>query len=438
MAHNCCVRTFGVEEELLIVDPVTGEPLALADALLSRQAHGGPEQDGAASEGAAEDGAAEDGAVNDGGANDDTADDGTDTSLSHELKLEQIETQTRPCHTYAELLHQIRKARGLASHAARRHGARIAALATSPVDAALHTTPDPRYAAMLERFGITAHEQLTCGFHVHTAVESPEEGVVVLDHIRDKLAVFTAMSANSPYWRGLATGFESYRTQAWNRWPSSGPSPIYGSLASYRRVVGRLIETGVLLDEGMIYFDARLSRHVPTVEVRVADVCLRAEDAALIAVLVRALVETGVREHHAGIEPAAVPTALLRMASWQASNFGLRTELLDFGTFRPEPAADVVWSLVDYLEPVLAEQGELDLVRAGVATLLGRGNGAIEQRAVAERWSRTNSGTPDDAGLAAVVEHAVEITMRSEKDESDTKPQPVLTWVRQDWREAPA
>ncbi|MEZ2390565.1 glutamate--cysteine ligase [bacterium RCC_150] len=393
------MRTFGVEEELLIVDPVTGEPLALADSLL--------------------------------------ADVGQDpaTGLSHELKLEQIETQTPPCHSYAELLHQIRRARGLASHAARRHGARVAALATSPVDSATHTTPDPRYAVMLERFGITAHEQLTCGFHVHTSIESPEEGVVVLDHIRDKLAVLTALSANSPYWRGVATGFESYRTQAWNRWPSSGPSPVFGSLPSYRRVVSRLLETGVLLDEGMIYFDARLSRNHPTVEVRVADVCLRAEDAALIAVLVRALVETAVREYHAGVEPASVPTALLRMASWQASNFGLRTELLDFGTFRPEPAADVVWSLVEYLEPVLTEQSEFDLAKAGVATILNRGNGAIEQRGVAGRSSENDGGRPDATGLAAVVEHAVQITMRSEKDDSDTKPQPVLTWVRQDWRE---
>ncbi|WP_028267609.1 glutamate--cysteine ligase 2 [Arthrobacter sp. MA-N2] len=412
------MRTFGVEEELLIVDPLTGEPLALADALLSGIAENDRAQDEPGTGFSPEE------------------IDGPETGLSHELKLEQIETQTRPCRSYGELLHQIRRARGLASHAARRHGARIAALATSPVDAALHTTPDPRYAIMLERFGITAHEQLTCGFHVHTSVESPEEGVVVLDRIRDKLAVVTAISANSPYWRGLATGFESYRTQAWNRWPSSGPSAIFGSLASYRRVVRRLIETGVLLDEGMVYFDARLSRHVPTVEVRVADVCLRAEDAALIAVLVRALVETSVREYHAGIEPAAVPTVLLRMASWQASNFGLCTELLDFGTFRPEPAADVVWSLVEYLEPVLAEQGEFDLVQTGVAAILSRGNGAIEQRGVAERWSQ-NGSAPDAVGLAAVVEHAVQITMRSEKDEGDTKPQPVLTWVRQDWREAP-
>ena len=142
-----------------------------------------------------------------------------------------------------------------------------------------------------------------------------------------------------------------------------------------------------------------------------ADVCLRSEDAALIAVLVRALVETAVRESDAGVEPASVPTALLRMASWQASNFGLRNDLLDFGTFRPVPASDVVWSLVEYLEPVLAEQGELELAQAGVAAILERGNGATEQRRIAGVHNGHDGGQPDSAALAAVVRHAVRETM---------------------------
>ncbi|MGW9414555.1 glutamate--cysteine ligase 2 [Arthrobacter cupressi] len=417
------MRTFGVEEELLIVDPASGEPLALADALLAGIGAAGTETADADD-------------AEDTDADDASAVLGPRTGLSHELKLEQIETQTRPCRSHAELLRQIRRGRTMASDAARSHGARIAALATSPVDSATHTTPDPRYAMMLERFGITAHEQLTCGFHVHTSIASPEEGVLVLDRIRDKVAVLTAISANSPYWRGLATGFESYRTQAWNRWPSSGPSAVFGSLASYRRVVRRLIETGVLLDEGMIYFDARLSRNNPTVEVRVADVCLRSEDAALIAVLVRALVETAVRESATGIEPSSVPTALLRLASWQASNFALRNDLLDFTTFRPAPAADVVWSLVEYLEPVLAEQGELELAQTGVAEILQRGNGATEQRGIANEYSGNDGGQPDPAALAAVVRHAVRETMPEAAPPSDTKSMPVLTWVRQDWRGA--
>ncbi|MFF1830354.1 glutamate--cysteine ligase [Paenarthrobacter sp. NPDC058040] len=393
------MRTFGVEEELLIVDPVTGEPLALADALLNGNQ---PQPAG--------------------------------TGLSYELKLEQIETQTRPCHSYAELLHQIRRGRAMANEAARKHGARVAALATSPLASTTHTTPDPRYAEMLERYGLTAHEQLTCGFHVHTSVESPEEGVVVLDHIRDKLAVLTALSANSPYWQGRHTGFDSYRIQAWNRWPTSGPSAVFGSLTAYRRMVNRLLDTGVLLDEGMIYFDARISRNHPTVEVRVADVCLRAEDAALIAVLVRALVETASLEMLDGVEPSSVPTALLRMASWQASNVGLRGELLDFGEFRPEPAAEVVWALVDYLSPVLDDQGELGLVKSGVADILERGNGAHEQREAAVRFHRQHrnqtGSPPSPEALAAVVGHAARATVRGSSAEARRDPAPILTRVR--------
>ena len=282
---------------------------------------------------------------------------------------------------------------------------------------------------MQERFGLTVHEQLTCGFHVHTFIESPEEGVAVLDRIRDKLAVLTALSANSPFWNGVESGFESYRTQAWNRWPTSGPSQIFGTHSMYRRVVTRLLDSGVLLDEGMIYFDARLSRNHPTVEVRVADVCLEAEDAALIAVLVRGLVESASREWRAGVDPAPVPTVLLRMAAWQASNCGLRSELLDFGTFRPAPAEEVVEALVDFVAPVLAEQGELELARQGVRRILDRGTGSEQQRRAMQDCL---AGVPDAAAaLASVVAHSVEVTMRRAEGIKAREPAPVLLRVRQ-------
>ncbi|WP_350004081.1 glutamate--cysteine ligase [Pseudarthrobacter sp. WHRI 8279] len=407
------MRTFGVEEELLIVDPATGEPLALADALLSGHrmaADDAPDAHALETE-------------------DKTVYDDDEMGLSAELKLEQIETQTRPCLEYGVLLDQIRAGRTLADRAAQKNGARVAALATSPLASTSHTTPDPRYALMLERFGLTAQEQLTCGFHVHTYIESPEEGVAVLDRIRDKLAVLTALSANSPFWNAMATGFESYRTQAWNRWPTSGPAGIYGTYPAYRRVVTRLLDSGVMLDEGMLYFDARLSRNHPTVEVRVADVCLRAEDAALIALLVRALVESASREWRDGVDPAPVPTVLLRMAAWQASSSGLSGELLDFGTFRPARATDVVRSLVDYLAPVLDEQGELAIVRQGVEDIIARGTGAAEQRRVRDKAMA--GPPPEDLGLGAVVNHAVNITMRGAPDLAEVEAAPDLLRVRQ-------
>ncbi len=395
------MRTFGVEEELLIVDPVSGVPLALADALLRGLRPLGDD----ATEGQHRD----------------------SSGFSFELKLEQIETRTVPCLNHDALLAQIRGSRGFADQAASRHGARVAALATSPVAATTHTTPKLRYATMQRRFGITVHEQLTCGLHVHTFIESPEEGVAVLDRIRDKLAVLIALSANSPYWGGTETGFESFRTQAWNRWPAAGPAMIFGSFPAYRRVVTRLLESGVLFDEGMVYFDARLARHHPTVEVRVADVCLRAEDAALIAVLVRALVESASREWREGVDPAPVPTVLLRMAAWQASNCGLRGELLDFGSFRPAPACDVVHALVDYVAPVLGDQGELELVRRGVDRLLAEGTGSQVQRQ-ALRAGGFVSPT-GDTRLADVVARAVEVTTRGPGAET-AGPDPQLSPVR--------
>lgn len=407
------MRTFGVEEELLIVDPESGEPLALADALL-------------AGKGVAADDFPVDPDVHHAG---NKADYDDEMGLSAELKLEQIETQTRPCLDYETLLLQIRAGRTLADQAAQKHGARVAALATSPVASTSHTTPDPRYARMLERFGLTAQEQLTCGFHVHTYVESPEEGVAVLDRIRDKLAVLTALSANSPFWNGVPTGFESYRTQAWNRWPTAGPAGIYGTYQAYRRVVTRLLDTGVMLDEGMLYFDARLSRNHPTVEVRVADVCLRAEDAGLIAVLVRALVESASREWRQEVDPAPVPTVLLRMASWQASSAGLSGELLEFGNFRPAPAKDVVRSLVDYLAPVLDEQGELALARQGVEDIIARGTGAAEQRRARDK--ALAGQPPEDMGFGAVVRQAVSVTMRDALDLAEVEAAPELLRVRQ-------
>ena len=137
-----------------------------------------------------------------------------DPVLAVEFKQEQIEVQTSPCSSLDGLLEEIRRGRDAADAAARAVGARVAALATSPLPTVTHTTRGPRYAAMMDGFGLTAREQLTCGLHVHVSVGSDEEGVAVLDRIRIWLPVLAALSANSPFWNGADTGHASNRTQA--------------------------------------------------------------------------------------------------------------------------------------------------------------------------------------------------------------------------------
>ncbi|WP_431230004.1 glutamate--cysteine ligase [Paenarthrobacter nicotinovorans] len=352
------MRTFGVEEELLIADPSDGMPLALATDILDvAAAHGGDV-------------------------------DGDAASLKSEFKQEQIEVNSRPCRTAAELRAEIRAGRALSDKAARAVGARVAALATPPVFHATPTLGNQRYAAMGTEFGLISREQLTCGFHVHVSIESPEEGVGVLDRMRHWLPVLLALSANSPFWMGADTGFASYRTQIWNRWPTAGPMDVFGSADAYRAVLGALLGTGVPMDEGMIYFDARLSRGHPTVELRIADVCLYAEDALTLAVIARALVETSAAEWRRGDPPSSALTQVIRMANWKASRFGINRELLHPQDQSPVAAPEVAGALLRHIKPALGKAGDLSLARAGVAGILRRGSGERLQRQAYARRRR--------------------------------------------------
>jgi len=350
------VRSVGVEEELLLVEPATGRPRAVAAAVL---AAGGAAGAGSPGNGRA-DPEAED--------------------LEYELQLQQVETSTRPCGTLEDLAVELRRARAAAADAAGRVGVQIAALGTSPVPVEPETVGQPRYQRMAEAFGLTAQEQLTCGCHVHVQVESAEEGVAVLDRIQPWLAVLLALSANSPFWQGLDSSYASFRYQAWGRWPCSGPTEWFGSADAYQATVQQMVATGTLLDTGMVYFDARLSEHYPTVEVRIADVCLRHEDAVLIAALVRALVETEARAWQQDAAPLRMRAELLRLAAWRASRSGLDGPLIDPFSGRPDQAPAVIGLLLGHVRDALADAGDLAAVTGLVADVQRRGNGASFQR----------------------------------------------------------
>ncbi|RBY78733.1 carboxylate--amine ligase [Geodermatophilus sp. TF02-6] len=397
------VRTVGVEEELLVVDP-GGRPVPLGPAALevaARRGEGETVAEHDRADRADTDHSADDSA-------DDSADEDEDEAggadprgqLVPELKAQQLEFGTRVCEALDDVGADLRHWRGRADAAARAVGARVAALASSPVRVEPVATPGERYAEMTETFGLTAVEQLTCGCHVHVSVADEEEGVAVLNRIRVWLPVLTALTANSPFWLGRDTGYASFRSQAWNRWPSSGPNELFADAADYRRLIAALMATQTIVDTGMVYFDARLSERWPTVEVRIADVALHAQDTVTLAGLVRGLVETAAREWRAGAPAPAVRSEVLRTASWRAGRSGLGGDLVHPATGRPAPAAEVVTALLELVRPALAAAGDERRVADGVAAVLSRGTGADRQR-------RVHRETGD---LAAVVRAAVEAT----------------------------
>ena len=149
-----------------------------------------------------------------------------------------------------------------------------------------------------------------------------------------------------------------------------------------------MIDTRTLLDSGMAYFDARLSQHYPTIEVRIAHVCQHADDAVLIAALVRGLVETEARNWQAGQPPGRCVPSRLRLAAWRASRSGLDDVLIDPVTFQPDKAAAVIGLLVEHIRDALADAGDTRLVTDLLYTVLYRGNGAAAQRSEYQRRGR--------------------------------------------------
>ncbi|WP_328777224.1 glutamate--cysteine ligase [Streptomyces goshikiensis] len=348
------MRSVGVEEELLLVDARSGAPLAVSGAVLAAADRSAWQRPGAIGL--------------------------PDHEFEKELQKEQLEFATKPVTEMGELQQEIIRIRGAAARHAASAGAVVAAVATSPLPVQPSLNVGPRYRWMGEQFGLTAQEQLTCGCHVHVSVASDEEGVAVLDRIRPWLAVLMALSANSPFWQGEDSGYGSYRSRVWNRWPSAGPVEVFGSADRYHEQVRTMIDTGVLRDEGMIYFDARLSATYPTVEVRVADVCLDAATPVLLAALSRGLVETAARAWQDGQPPARIGTSLLRLASWRAGRSGLDGPLLHPGTMRLTSAQQAVEALYQHVREALNDHGDDERVREAIAHLHERGNGARIQR----------------------------------------------------------
>ncbi|MGY1722336.1 carboxylate-amine ligase [Blastococcus sp. SYSU DS0533] len=382
------MRTVGVEEELLVVDE-EGTPVDRAPEVLAVAARRGEGED-----------------VH----QHDLQEQGGDVvvpetaHLVPELKAQQLELGTPVCGTLAEVAGQLRHWRSRADAAASAVGARVAALATSPVDVVPVPTEGERYGRLHAAFGRTAEEVLTCGCHVHVSVADDEEGVAVLNRIRIWLSVLTALSANSPFWQGRDTSYASFRSQVWHRWPSAGPTGPFRDAAEYHRLVDAVLATRTVLDDGMVYFDARLSANWPTVEIRTADVLLRVEDAVTLTGLVRGLVETAAREAREGGAVPEAPAEVLRLAGWRASRSGLSGELVHPRTGRPAPAGDVLADLLEHVRPALADAGDEQRVRDGVAALLTRGTGADLQRQVHR----------ETGDLAAVVRAAVEATTAGE------------------------
>ncbi|GAB2531972.1 glutamate--cysteine ligase 2 [Nocardia heshunensis] len=335
--------TVGVEEEFLLADPVTGAPAA-KNAEVARTAAAG----------------------------------GIDLQL--ELTRCQVETNTRVHSNTADLLAELRALRLGVASCAEQNGARLLAVAIPPtVPHKFPVTDTARYRRIAEGFGMLAHEQGLCGAHVHVAVPDRETALQVSNYLRPWLPLFLALTTNSAIYRSADSGFASWRSILWRRWPSAGPPPYFASTEQYDALVAMMVSSGSILDETMVYWDVRPSMNYPTVEIRVSDVPATVEETALLATLVRATVMTARMSLEQGHIAPQVQDEMLRAAYWKAARTGIDGSGVHPVDGRVLPVPALLAELVDHVGAALEELGDRAFVTDAIQAVLTRGNGARRQ-----------------------------------------------------------
>jgi carboxylate-amine ligase len=340
--------TFGVEEEFLLLDPVSGRPVPAAPVLLRMLAgEPGPQA---------------------------------------EFLRFQFETATRVCTRLDELRGELVRLRRMAAGATDRAGCLLVASGIAPygTPGIGSLTRKARYRQLACLFPTLVPDCVTCGCHVHVGVPSRELGVQVLVRLRPWLAPLLALSANSPIAKGRDTGWASWRYRVGSRWPTNRPPKVWRDASDYDATVGRLIHDHAAIDEASVYFLARLSPRYPTVEVRVADTCLDVDVAVLLAALVRGLVVTAMDEVSRGIQPRLPAAEAVGASLTAAARYGLRGTGVDPCTGQRVTQRVLLRRLVEHIRDALDALGDTQYADELVRRLDEQGTGAQRQRA---RWT---------------------------------------------------
>ncbi|MBA8954925.1 glutamate--cysteine ligase [Actinomadura namibiensis] len=343
--------TIGVEEEFLLVEAGTGRSAPGAARVLAR-ARERPLAPGAA--------------------------------LHAELLATQVEAATGVCSGLAELRDQLEGARAALGDAARAEGLWAVSTGTPVLpNAAPPFTPGERPARIGDLYaGVVAGYEVS-GCHVHVGVADREAAVAVLGHLRPWLPTLLALSANSPFDRGRDSGYASWRMMEQAHFPGSGVPPSFASAADYDRAVERLVDCGVIADAAMTFWLARLSPHLPTVEVRAADAVVTADEAVLQAALTRGLVRAALDDLAAGREGPRVDDQVCAAAVWTAARYGIAGPAVDPVAERRVPAGAMLAALLDRVRPALDAAGDLAAVERLLARVSAEGSGADRQRRAA-------------------------------------------------------
>src|SRR3954464_9131567 len=268
-----------------------------------------------------------------------------------ELMESVLEVATSPTRNTAEAGPQLKGLRRAVIQAAREKGLRIGSAGTHPF--ALweeqRIVARPRYRDLIAALRFVARQEIIFGLHVHVGLDDADKAIHVANGMRVHAAVLLALSANSPFWRGDATGLASSRMPIFRQFPRVGMPPAYDGWADFERRIGFMVDSGVIEDYTYLWYDVRPHPNFGTVEIRAMDAQTRVEHTLALAALIQAMVKELAEHFEAGKQLADYPYEMLDENKWLAARHGMDGELVDLPERRLVSAKDLARRLYDRL-----------------------------------------------------------------------------------------
>lgn len=315
-----------------------------------------------------------------------------------EMHQSVIEVGTRICENIQVAQEDLFDLRRNMIRLAEEHGLVLVAGATHPFAdwRVQEIYPDPRYAQVVEDLQLVARANLIFGLHVHVGIEDREAAIRIMNSIRYFLPHILALSTNSPFWLGMDTGYKSYRAKVFENFPRTNLPDTFSSYSEFENYVSLLIKTNCIDNAKKIWWDVRPHPFFNTVEVRVCDIPLRAQETIAIAALIQATACKLWHLHAKNLDFRQYSRPLLMENKFRAVRYGLDGKMIDFGKQIEVPARELILEYLAFIDDVLDELGSRHEI-SYIHTMLDRGSGADRQLKV---FRETND-------LKAVVDYMV-------------------------------
>ena len=314
-----------------------------------------------------------------------------------------VEVGTHICQDIHQARAEVSHLRKVVSQVASELGFAIGAAGTHPFSMwqTQLITEHPRYNEIVNELQDAARSNLIFGLHVHVGMPDKEMAIHIANSARYFLPHVYALSTNSPFWEGRNTGFKSFRSKVFDKFPRTGIPDFFESFAEYENYVKLLVKTNCIDNAKKIWWDVRVHPFFDTIEFRICDVPMTVDETIAITALFQALVAKLYKLREQNLNFMIYKRALVNENKWRAGRYGIDGKLIDFGKEMEVNTRGLIHELLAFVDDVVDDLGSRNEINR-VFDILNNGTGADRQLAV---YEQTND-------LRAVVDYYMAQTLK--------------------------